>query len=434
MSEIYEAVVVGAGMFGSAAAKYLGRAGANVLVIGPAEPDDKTNASIHAFGAHYDEARITRRMGWDAVWGTIDAKSLDRFQEVEEESGIRFSHECGSLALVAKSIPRRTESMLRQCDNDGIAVERKSADDLPREFPGLGLPALATGVEGLLERDQAGYLNPRQLIRAQLRLARTAGARLLRAAVTAVHREDTSGVWRLHIEGDSGRRQIRAERVLVATGAVTSHNNVLPEGSRLALHAFTEPNLLFEVSGTQLKRFQSLPTVVTVDPEETGDANMSSYMLPPVRYPDGRWYMRIGPGMQPFVEELTTVDDMVGWYSRQEVTSRQSGFLVDMMRMLAPDMKPTSVRPACCIIEKTSSTYPYIGHIDADESFSVVIGGNGHGARGSDEIGRLASTVVLDQAWDSPLPREVFTPITASADTHTGSGRPSFHKPPFGLC
>ncbi|CAM3828816.1 hypothetical protein [Nocardiopsis rhodophaea] len=148
----------------------------------------------------------------------------------------------------------------------------------------------------------------------------------------------------------------------------------------------------------------------------------------------GRWYMRIGPRMQHFVEELTTVEDMVGWYSGQEITPRQSGFLMDMMRILAPDMRPTSVRSACCIIEKTPSKYPYIGHIDADESFSVVIGGNGHGARGSDEIGRLASTVMLDQAWNSPLPREVFTPIPASADTHPGSGRPSFIKPPFGLC
>jgi glycine/D-amino acid oxidase-like deaminating enzyme len=79
MSEISEVVVVGAGMFGSAAAKHLSNAGAQVLVIGPAEPAGGVPASQHEFGAYFDEARITRRLGWDEVWGTTDARSLERF-------------------------------------------------------------------------------------------------------------------------------------------------------------------------------------------------------------------------------------------------------------------------------------------------------------------------------------------------------------------
>lgn len=420
-------------MFGSAAAKYLSRGGASVLVIGPAEPARGAPISQHAFGAYADEARITRRLGWDEVWGATDSRSLERFHGIEAESGMTFFHECGSLVLMAKSIERRTTAILNQCDAEGIAVKRATGDDLRLEFPELRLPPLAGGVEGLLERKQAGYLNPRQLVKAQLALAVAAGAQLQRAAVTAIRKDEVSGLWRLQVEGEGGSRRISAARVLVATGAFTNHNNVLPAGRELALHAFTEPNLLFEIGDSQLERLRCLPPVVTVDPEDTGNANTSVYLLPPVRYPDGKWYMRIGPGMQPIVQELHSVGEMTSWYTRQKITAQQAEFLTAMMRMLVPGLVPVSVHEACCIIDKTPSRYPYIGHMDEDETFTVAIGGNGHGARGSDEIGRLASTVVLDLPWDSPIPQQVFSPRMASG-AHHGQDRPDFLKPPFGLC
>jgi sarcosine oxidase len=435
MSEIFEVAVIGAGMFGSAAAKHLSRSGAHVVVIGPAEPAVGAPVSQHAFGAHFDEARITRRLGWDEVWGTTDARSLERFAGIEAESGTRFFHECGSLVLMARSIAHRADAILRQCETDGVAVQRMAEDALRAEFPDLALPPMSGGVEGLLEPRQAGYLNPRKLVEAQLALAVAAGGRLVRAAVTGVRKDRASGLWQLQVQHDEcGTIHIGAENVLIATGALTNQNDVLPDGHRLALHAFTEPNLLFEISDDQLARLRRLPPVVTVDPDDNGDANLSLYLLPPIRYPDGRWYMRIGPGMQPIVQELRTVDEMVSWYARQEITPRQEAFLTTTMHMLVPDLKPVSVRAACCIIEKTPSRYPYLGHLDDDETLTVAIGGNGHGARGSDEIGRLAATIALGQPWDCPIPRSVFTPIAARDDTERDAERPSFLRPPFGLC
>src|SRR5947208_8199752 len=116
MSEIFEVVVVGAGMFGSAAAKHLSRAGADILVIGPAEPNSGATVSQHAFGAYFDEARISRRVGWDAVWGTTDARSLERFRDLEAEAGVGFFKESGSLVLMAKAIEHRTSAILRRDD------------------------------------------------------------------------------------------------------------------------------------------------------------------------------------------------------------------------------------------------------------------------------------------------------------------------------
>lgn len=428
--DAFETVVVGAGMLGSAAAKYLSQAGLDVLIVGPAEPEPGKKASQNAFGAHFDEARITRRLGWDEVWENLDALSQGRFDDIEQQSGIHFSHGCGSLAIFATSIASRTEAMLNQAKLDGIEVERLTENELQRAFPELALLPIKGGVEGLMERNGVGYLNPRQLVKAQLKLAQAAGAALWRAEVTSIHKE--SDEWRLRVQDGEQTHEIRAERVLVATGALTNYNNVLPEGHQLDISAFTEPNLLFEVDKTQLSQFEALPTVVTVDPEDTGNDNMSVYMVPPIRYPDGKWYMRMGPAMQPIVRELHSAAEMVAWYQNQSIMPDQRDFIERMMKLLVPNLQPVSVQSAACIIEKTPSRYPYIGHINNDETFTVAVGGNGHGARGSDEIGRLASTVVAGKPWDSEIDQEVFAPIPAPKAG--SSKRPAFLKPPFGLC
>jgi sarcosine oxidase len=433
LSDIFDVVVVGAGMFGAAAARHLSATGADLMVVGPAEPEDKATASQHAFGAYFGEARITRRLGWDEVWGVTDARSFERYHDIEVNSGIPFFHECGSLVVMAKSIARRTSAILEQCAAGCIQVERMQQARLRAEFPDFHAPALNGGAEGLFEQRHAGYLNPRELVRAQLALAQSNGARLLRSAVTAIGRDQVGGLWRLRTQAN-GNSDIRAKRVLVTTGAFTNHNGVLPDGRALALYPFTEPNLLFEVDDAQLASLRGLPTIVTVDPDDSGDANMSLYLLPPIKYPDGRWYLRIGPGMQPIVQQLHSVEEMVAWYSRQRISAAARQVLTTMMETIIPGLRPRSVHEAACIIEKTPSRYPYIGHLDDDETLTVAVGGNGHGARGSDEIGRLAATVTLGLPWDCPIPLETFAPIRAADVARRDGERPGFCKPPFGLC
>ncbi len=428
----FEVAVVGAGMFGSATAKHLAAAGVRVGVIGPSEPPAGRLASLHEFAAHFDEARITRRLGWDDVWAATDVRSLERFRAIEQESGIEFFSECGSLVLMAGSIAERTDSILRRCETEDIEVQRFGESTLRRAFPSLAPPPLPGGVDALFERRQAGYINPRRLVAAQLRLTQARGGCVVRGVVSSVTRQNASDGWRLGVEVGSHVRTVQAEKLVVATGTFTNHNGVLAPDHRLAMHAFTEPNLLFEVSSEQLGGFIGLPPIVTVDPDDTGTANMSTYLLPPIRYPDGRWYLRIGPGMQPIVRELQTPEEMMSWYQRQALAADQRAFLEENMRRLLPDLTPVNVRPACCMIEKTPSRYPYIGHPGDDQDLTVVVGGNGHGARGSDEIGRLGASVALGERWDCPIAQEVFHPLLQAQKTAVADA--SFLKPPFGLC
>jgi len=433
MSDFFDVAVVGAGMFGSAAGKYLSREGARVALLGPAEPENHKEASSQqTFGAYYDQARITRRLGWDEVWAGTDSRSLNRFRAIEADSGISFFHEKGSLVLMAKSIARRTESMLKQCQEAGIPVDRLSHDAIEHAWPYLRVPHMEGGVEGLYEKEMAGYLNPRRLVEAQLTLFKRNGGTLIRGSVTQVQKDASSNLWKLSCLQGGVFTEISAKSVLIAAGAFVNHNGILPNGYQLALHAYTEPNLLFEMNQEQVSHLQKMPTMITVDPEDTGNSNKSIYLLPPIQYPDGKWYTRIGPGMQPIVESLDTHESMRAWYIQQQITEQQREFLMRMQTLLLPDLQPQSVREACCIVEKTPSHHPYIGQVNEDCSLNVVVGGNGHGARGSDEIGRLAAGVVLKRAWDFPIPQSRFTPVLVTTDQ--AKKKKLQCKPPFGLC
>ncbi len=429
----FDVAVIGAGMFGCAAAKYLSKNNAKVVLIGPDEPANKQMASSRrVFGAHYDQARITRRLGWDKVWAATDSRSLNRFRDIEAASGISFFHECGSLVLMAKSIASRTESIIKQCQTDLIPLERMTEKSIEYHWPYLKVPTIRSGMEGLFEDQMAGYLNPRKLVAAQILLFEQSDGTLLRGTVIRVEKNQSSQLWQLSLLMNGKIEHIYSEKVLLAAGAFINHNDILPINCQLELYIFTEPNLLFEIDQDDIQRFEGMPTVITVDPEDAGNHNMSIYLLPPIKYPDNKWYIRLGPGMQPIVKQLDTLTQMLDWYIQQKITAQQREFLMKMQCILMPDIKPKSIREACCIIEKTPTHYPYIGQVNEDNSLHIVVGGNGHGARGSDEIGRLASHLVMGKQWDFPIEQDYFKPILRRNDQINKTKLQC--KPPFGLC
>ena len=50
--------------------------------------------------------------------------------------------------------------------------------------------------------------------------------------------------------------------------------------------------------------------------------------------------------------------------------------------------------------------YPYIDM--ASERIGMVVGGNGKGAKSSDEIGRLGAQMIRTGEWSSSLPESLF--------------------------
>ena len=58
-----------------------------------------------------------------------------------------------------------------------------------------------------------------------------------------------------------------------------------------------------------------------------------------------------------------------------------------------------------CVVTETKTDRPYIDKVHAQ--LGVAIGGNGYAAKSSDEIGRIAVSMMTD-GWSSDIPKQTF--------------------------
>jgi len=72
--KIYDVIVVGKGLVGTATAKYVSMTHGSVAIVGPDEPVDYQKAIV--FASHYDQARVQRVIGKDEVWTRLNLDSV----------------------------------------------------------------------------------------------------------------------------------------------------------------------------------------------------------------------------------------------------------------------------------------------------------------------------------------------------------------------
>ena len=147
------------------------------MAIGPDEM-----ASTDVFGAHYDEGRITRKTDANPVWALLAQRSIDRYHEIERESGIRFYHEVGHLVVGLKG----GEHMRRVAENAKaahIAADSLDQGGLKAEYPYISFPE---NCAGLSERADSGWVSARKQVGAQLAIAAKHGCTEVRTAVKLV--------------------------------------------------------------------------------------------------------------------------------------------------------------------------------------------------------------------------------------------------------
>ena len=139
----FDLAIIGHGMVGAAAARHAATTtGARVALIGPAEQPRTLWNDISTFGAHFDEGRITRKTDIDPVWARLAARSIDRYAEIEEESGIPFFSEVGHLtvSLLGSDTLAKRSAIAR--DLAVREIQELSAEGLSSRFPVLGRPCI----------------------------------------------------------------------------------------------------------------------------------------------------------------------------------------------------------------------------------------------------------------------------------------------------
>jgi glycine/D-amino acid oxidase-like deaminating enzyme len=376
MHTTYDAIVIGAGLMGAAAARYLANAGLRAALIGPAEPTDDARATV--FASHYDEARVMRLVGKDAHWTRLNIDSARAYPALEAESGIRFLYPVGCLYVSLDP----DDAYLARADGDAAAhdlpITRYDAAELAREFPDF---AFAEGARGLFQAGPAGHIHPRRLIAAQLAAFAAHGGDLIRDVV--VHAEESADHVTLTTESGA---TYRAAGALLAAGAFSNTFDLLPR--RLDLRLKSETILLARVSEAEAARLADLPSLLY---EIDTGAYEGIYLIRPLRYPDGHIYLKMGCNLAGDLA-LTTLESIRAWFVHGD-SARHEATLAGALAAVTPRLAVEATATKRCIITYTPDGRPYVGRVT--ERMAVLTGGNGYSAMCSDALGAAGAHVLL---------------------------------------
>lgn len=399
-TKISSVAVIGLGLIGSAACRYLSlESDSSVVGIGPPEPANwKTYTGV--FASHYDEGRITRIVDKDDVWSKLAARSIASYRSIEEESGIKFHHPVGSLR-VTPFHKQDGDSMVAAYETgkaNGAAVTLiENGGELRKQFPYFQFQDSHAGV---METGGAGCINPRALVRAQLHIAAKHGARIIPETVVGIQTSD--GVVR--VTTDAGK-VVLASKVLMCAGAYT--NRLIP-GHELVFQAKLVSILLAEVGESDAEKLKSMPSIIWRLEFDPFFHNV--YACPPLPYPDGKLYLKIGgEGWEPYVKSAP--EDVVEWFHGNG-RDIEIATLRQILLQLLPEIAFESWRSKPCIVTYTPSNYPYVTAVDgkaaSEAQVFVAAGGCGAAAKSSDEIGRMGALLVSDGVWKYDLSETLF--------------------------
>lgn len=390
----FDVAVVGAGPIGSATARHLADRGVSVLVVGPDEPATFEDHQ-GVWAGYYDQGRLAHVLEVPLVTSLLATRSLRRFAELRERSGVEFTSPTQSLSVlpdVADGAPGAEwfdrDRLLRNAEDLGVSVSALSEDDLRSDYPRL---SFAPGHVGVVQRD-AHILNPRELVRAELGAAVAAGATLVRDEVVSLDRQGDDAV----LTGRSGEVW-RADRVVMATGAATNMTGLLPRP--LQMQTFGATVVLVEVDDPSAVDMPAMMYLKFVD----GRLGFGGIVMSPLRYPDGKWYIKVS-GNSLLGNPLATADEIATWVrtgGRQEDIDDTMALLAELMP--GQEFGPAHTRP--CLVCETPSGLPVIDRVD--DRTAIAIEGE-RGAMAADEIGRLTADLTLTGRWNDGLPQEVF--------------------------
>ncbi|MEM9775159.1 MAG: FAD-dependent oxidoreductase [Chloroflexota bacterium] len=378
----FEYAIIGPGLIGSAAARYISQQSDSVAVIGNAEPSDWYNHDEN-FGSHYDQGRITRKLDSKAFWSELAIASIEAYPEIEEKSRIKFYFDVGSVQ--AGKSPVKTDDYVAKIAAVGMAhmvdFQNHASEAFNEMQPLLYFP---DGYAVLEEKGGAGYINPRDLVQAQLNISVGQGATLIRQQVNQVETQ-TDGVVLTLGSGE----QIQAKKALVTAGAWSEFLLKRSFGFNIRPRTI----VLARLGESEVNRLKSLPSVILHhdDPQREVDG---FYMLPPILYPDGHVYMKIGGSLNK-LRHPESAAELNNWFKTMG-SEREAAGLKEAMFGLVPGLNPDSLHTKTCVVTGTPDGKPIWQELESNRLY-LCAGGNGAAAKSSNEIGRRAAVMVLNQ-------------------------------------
>lgn len=208
---IFEAIIIGLGAMGSAAAYQLAKKGVKVLGIDQFSPP-------HNLGSTHGETRVTRKaIGEGEKYVPLTLRSYEIFREIEVETNADL------LTITGGLIMSNPNGVANLHGNDGfiettVTTAKKfdiehqvlTADEIAKQFPQFNLE----GNENGYFEPEMGFLRPENCVSAQLKLAEKYGARINRNEKVVAIRTFPNSV---EVFTDKGVYQ--AENLIISAGA-----------------------------------------------------------------------------------------------------------------------------------------------------------------------------------------------------------------------
>jgi sarcosine oxidase len=372
---VYDAIVVGLGGMGSAAACHLASRGRKVLGL-------ERHAPAHDRGSSHGESRIIRQAYFEgAEYVPLLSRAYQLWEDLERETGEDLMTLCGGL-FIGPEDGELVSGSVASADEHGLPYEILDSPELKRRFP-----VFEPGPETVaIFEKQAGFVRPERTVRAHLDRASSLGAEL-RFGERVLSWEATDSGVRVRTEGGV----YEAGRLVVAAGA-------------WAGELLSDLGLPLEVTRQILFWFRPRGGVEAFAPErlpiwiyEPDDGNMF-YSFPAVDGADNvkaAFFRAAGTPADP-----NTID--------REVHDDEVEFIRGYLGRHVPAMDGELVAARTCMYTNTPDRHFVVSTHPDHPQVAVAAGFSGHGYKFCSVIGEILADLALDGVTRHPV--DLFSP------------------------
>lgn len=202
--------------------------------------------------------------------------------------GVNFYTENGFLTILDES-DLNIEKICQTAKTNGVKYEKMSDTmTIRKKFPYLN--PLKNSV-GLYEAFNAGSINPRLLVKAQHILAQKLGVTVISDIVINI--DHSQPKFRISTKKNGN---FTSEKIILCVGAYLFHYNLLPKGKEnIEVKCGLISTARIPVSKSFIEKLSNMPSITlttnrTYLSSEVSDKPEAFYMMPPVKYPDGKQY------------------------------------------------------------------------------------------------------------------------------------------------
>ena len=390
---IFDTIIIGKGLIGSATAKHLSLTERNLAIIGPDEPSDPEQALV--FASHYDSGRVQRLIGHNDAMTRLNLLSVNHYPWLEAESGIKFHRGAGCLYVNPDGLDDYLKEAPAKAKQFGIKASfYNNGKELADGFPEFKFPTTSAG---MLESSPSGYINPLLLIKAQLSVFEKNGGSVFRDTVTAL--KFVNG----RAEVTTLTNKYQAKKIILAAGAFSNFLGLLEQ--RLDLTTKSEVVVLARVSKEEALRLVALTSLLyEIDaPDFEG-----IYSIQPIQYPDGNFYLKMGCNLPEDIFFGSEVKEVQHWF-RSGDSDRHLTKMKEALMTFMPNLKIEGCLSKRCILPRTKKhENPYIGQV---HERLYVTAGNGWSAMCSDGAGKLMASLVINEKIPEGFSFRDFEPV-----------------------